>query len=328
MSRSGLGITTQIGVQTDYDTGATANRQLVSMGITFGPQFLMNFYRMAGRKFPTSKVKHREWAAGQANGILNFNEIQYILAGLFGHGSVTQIGTTGAYTWPISPSTSAQDTHKYYTIQRGDSEAAQEVSSAVFTSLTIDFSPNEIRVTSDILGRSIDNGATLDSSPTVLTEATASIADLDWYLDSSYSAVTGGSPTKLTDVRSGRLVIPAKVTPVFVQNTSYRSIRDVVEVAVEDARLTLTATYNSQMRAIYDAMNADSLPTRYVQSRIVGDNIGTNADYTFKGNYAVAFEGATELGENDILGYEFNFRIVDDGTRALDFTVINTRSAL
>lgn len=328
MARPATNIVNQLGVETVYGTGVNAAKKLVSTGFDFSPEAQTRWFRRPGSKYLTSGVKNREWTLGSFNGILSFNEIVYILAGLFGHGTVTQIGATGAYTWPIAPNPASADSWKSYTLQKGDAAAAEEVNGGAFRSLTIDFAEESIDISGDLIGRTIDDTVSLDTVTDEINESPAAVSDIDWYINDTYAAI---GTTQWIDVFSASFSIPSRLSPKVVQNTTFKSIRELVEVAIEDLRLTIRAENNAQTRSILTAIKADSLPFRFIQCKIIGDNIGVGADYTFKQNMAVKYESDRNIDDlQSTYAKEINFRCLYNETmnRALEFTIINQLAAL
>jgi hypothetical protein len=253
----------------------------------------------------------------------------YVLAGLFGYASNAQIGTTGGYTWVISPNMGTVDAYKTYTIKNGLTGSwALSAAFGALLSLNINFGQEDLTISGDAIGRAVDTAASLTSSPTDVLAVPISINDLTWYSDATYGGI---GVTVWTNVLEASLSIPRVREPKFVQNAGVQSFDDLVEVPRDNATLTITAEYNSQTRAFVDAQKADSLPVRYIQFKFVGDNIGISADYTFKGNFAVKLERCTpRRNVQGVYAWDFTYRLIDDPTMARDmeFTLINTVSAL
>ena len=328
MSRPAVGIVNQIGVEAGYGAGGTAGKKLTSLGFDFSPEARIRVFRRPGNKFPSAAAKQREWSVGTYDGILDFNQIVYPLRGMFGGSAPVAIPMTGAYMWGIAPNTAAADARNSFILQTGDASAAEEVTGAVFGSYTLTLGTETVDVSGDIIGGAIDEGATLDPVTDEIDEAPASVSDLDWFIDPTYAGI---GVTKWADVLDGSLTIPMVVSPVFVQNSSYRSIRYLVEVALEDIRLTVRAINNAQTRAILAAMKVDSLPFRFIQALIVGDNIGAGADFTYKNNLAVKYESDRNINNaQGTYAKEINFRVMHNETmgRALEWTIINKIAAL
>lgn len=328
MGRPDVLVVSQLGVETTPGTGVSASKRLLDLMLEFSPELKTQFFRAHGYKYKTAGVRHRQYSIGKFEGAFSFNSIIYILASLFGHSAPSQIGSTGGYTWAIAPSSSAADSFKTFTMQQGDSTAAQQVTNGVFSSLNIEFGEESLSMNGDLIAGPIDNAATLSSSPTEIAEKPVSVSDIDWYIDTTGS---GAGTTKWTDVLRASLSIPAKLVPKMVQNTTYQGFRELVEVAVEESKLVIVAENNSQTRAIYDAVNTDSLAFRFIRMKAVGDNIGVSADYTVQGDFACKLEKAQPLRNvQGTYAYEFTFNICHDKTwgKAMVWSIVNMLSAL
>jgi hypothetical protein len=330
MARPDVLIGNQIGVESTHGTGVTANKNLLDLSFMFDMNLQTKFSRAMGKKYITTGTKEREWSTGSYNAdVPGYNSLAYILAGLFPITSgPTQIGVTGGYTWAFAPTTSADDAYKSYTVQAGDASAAEEVNNFSLLSMNVNFGEQDLSISGDAIGNIIDTAATLDSSPTDVAAIPLSISDLNWYSDTSYGAIGG---TQWTDILSASLAFPAIRGTKFVQNSSYGGFKELVAIPVEGAELTITAEYNSQTRAFVDAQRVDSLPVRFIQSKFVGDNIGTSADYTWKNNYAVKLMACTpRRNVQGVYAYDMRYKLVHSSAMGGAFasTLINTVSAL
>lgn len=333
MPRPDVNFVNQLGLETTAGTNVTAGKRLTSIGWELSRDGTYRFYRHPGNKYARTGVRHRRWSVGPYTGILDYNHAPYPLASICGHsGTPTTVDTSGK-RWLFQPNPSTADASKHYTMQQGDSTAAEEAAYGTFTGINIDFGEGEdggIDIGGDVMAQAIDGSVSLDSVSATITDAPVSIADLDWYVDSTYAGI---GTTKLTDVLRATLNIPSKLGPKFVQNTSYGSFRELVEGALEDAQLTITAENNSQTRALIDAMDTDSLPVRYFQCKALGNVIGaTTQQEQFKGNFACKLAGAPRTIRNvqRVMAYELPLKLVDDATmgRPFEFDIINTLSAL
>lgn len=323
-------VVTQLGLETTRGTAVTDSKRLRDLSIWLDPNIVTKFFRAMGRKAASAGVKHREWTAGGFNSdVPGYNSLAYVLSGLFGNGTVTQIGVTGAYTWPISPQTGAADPYKTFTVKNGiPSQWGLSAAFGALLSLNINFGQEDLTISGDAIGRAVDTAASLNASPTDIAQIPIAINDLSWYIDNTYGGV--GS-TLWTNVLEATLSIPRVREPKFVQNAAVQSFDDLVEVPRENSTLTIVAEYNAQTRGFVDAQKADSLPVRYIQHKFIGDNIGVSADYLFKGNYCVKLEKcAPRRNVQGVYAWEFVYRLMDDPTmgRDLEFTVVNTLSAL
>lgn len=330
MARPDVLISTQIGAESTHGTGVTAGKKLLDLDFMFDMNLQTKFSRGKGFKFPTTGVKEREWSTGSYSAdVPGYNSLAYILSGLFPTSSgPTQIGTTGGYTWGFAPTSSSDDSYTSFTVQNGDADAAEEVNNFSLLSLNVNFGENDLSISGDAIGGTVDTAATLDGSPADVAVVPISMADLSWYIDATYGGI---GTTKWTDVLSASLSFPALRQPKFVQNASFSAFKELVGIAVDDASLTITAEYNSQTRAFVDAQRADTLPVRYIQSKFLGDNIGTSADYTWKNNCAVKLQACKpRRNVQGVYAYDLTYKLVHSSSmgKAFESTLINTASAL
>jgi len=324
MARSDVNIVSQYGVQSAFGAPATASTRISSDGITFDAEWNEQFYRQTGNKFATVGVRHRQWARGVREGLLDYNHYPTILASMFGHGTITS-PVLGSYAYPIAPNSQSENSSKVLTYQSGDATAAREINDVQHTGLSVTLEENGISFTSPFIGGVVDNGATLDTVTRNLVQQPVSIADVDWFLDPTYAGI---GTTKVTDVVSGGFEIPEVVIAKFVQNRTFPGIAALVEQATEEATVSFVTEYNAQARALYDSFNVDVKPMRYLQLLMTGDLILTATTYLIKHNFAVMPMKPMErrAPSGGIYGFEFPFRIVHDTTmgRALEVTIVNT----
>lgn len=325
MARPDVNIVSQYGFQSALGTGVTAATLTTSDSVTFDAEWQEQWYRQPGNKFTTVGVTHRRWTRGVREGLLDYNHYPAILASMFGHGTI--VNSAGSSSYPISVNSRTANSPKYISYQSGDATAARGADDCMHTGLSVTFGENEINYSSPFIGRAMNNADTLDTVSRTLTQQPVSIADLDWYLDSTYGGI---GMTKITDVVSGGFEIPDIAVPKFVQNTTYPSWSELVEQAVEGATVRFVTEYNAQARALYDAFNVDVKPTRYLQIRAQGELISGAIYHLIKHNFAVKPEKPVErrAPSGGIYGYEFPFRVVDDATmgRGMEATIINTTS--
>lgn len=322
--RPAVGIVQQYGVEITRGTGVTAAKKLVASAFMLNKQQTNAFYRTPGNVFSTTGVRHRAWSGGSLTGMLSYEEGDLQLAMMFG-APVTSNPATGAYTKTFTVGSTPQNTWKSITGQRGDSVAAREVNMLSLVSYGIDFSGEQAGVSGDCIGKAVDTAASLDSLTTTLPEQMVSIADVHYYIDSTHGAL---GTTEWLQVFESSIAFPANKSAAFVQGNA--TIEELVETAMEDARLTIRCANTAQARAIEDAMDTDQKPFRYVRINADGDVIAGAVPYRWRGNFAVKLESCTDIPDiQSAYGLEFVFRIMHsaDMGRACDFAITNTQSA-
>jgi hypothetical protein len=324
--RPAVGIVNQYAVETTRGTGVTAAKKLVASFFRMSKEYANSFFRIPGSIFPTTGVRHRAWSSGRLEGILSYEEAHLQLAMMFVDSVITTPnGTARTHTFTV-PSTPG-GSWRSITGQAGDAVAAREVNYLSLASYGIEFGGDTIGVSGDCVGKAVDTGATLDTLTTTLPEQPVSGSDVHYYIDAA-SANLG--TTEWLQVFEASLSFPTNKSPAFVQGAS--SFEELVETAMEDARLVIRCADTTQARAIETAMDTDQKPFRYIRINADGDTItGSTSPYRWRGNFAVKLESCTDIPDvQAVYGLEFTFKIMHSAemTRACDFAVTNTQTAL
>lgn len=329
MARGSVNQVVQIGVESVPNTPVACNKKFPSLQVSLKPAIETRFYRATGAKVPSVGVLNQVSSEASFNGGMTYSELLYLFASYLTLVSSTQIGSTPGYTHLLQPAApGVAETFKTYTLQKGDATAAQQVANLIINNLQLSISRQECTVSGGGIATAINNSATLTSSPTMLENVPVSGAVWSAYLDSTFANI---GVTKITDGFKASVTFPEKYKPKWVLDAAQGSWKEAVEVATEPT-VTLTAEFNSQMRGIYDAMFAASLPTYYLRLKGVGANIGTAADYTVQMDFAIKAKEPSPEDDIDgiVFGYNFGFEIVDDSTmgRPYSITLVNRLTSL
>jgi len=137
------------------------------------------FYRPAGQLIPGSGVKHREMSEPTYEAGVDYNEIIYILAGLFG-APTTSNPSGSAYQHIFAPTKSNFGTPQTFTVRRGDSVASCVIPGFHFNSLELAMSDEDASISGEGFGYRIEDLA---------GPLSATLTDEVWQL------VITGSPT-------------------------------------------------------------------------------------------------------------------------------------
>lgn len=322
MGRAAVNIVYQIGVETTPGTGVAANRQLPSLSFSVGPELRTQPFRANGYKVDTILQLQREMAKGKFEGPLTYNEVIWPLAGIIG-GTVSTSG--GASTWTFNANSTGADTNaKTFTLECGDASAAQEAVYTQFNNLSISVTKSEAKVSGDFFARSLEN-TTLTSSPTQIAQLPTNINEFDIYLDDTFGGI---GTTKLTDPLQIDFAISDKYLAKEVLNTTFQSFKESIEQPYNVTGKVMVE-YNSQWQAVYAAMKASGLPTRYLRLKATGPTLGATT-YLFQMDVACKLEMAEQKDQDGVYGYELGFRAIHDSSmgRAYSFQVINAVTAL
>lgn len=147
-----------IGPETVVGLAVGATKRLPSLMIEPAKQFRNQFYRRMGNIVPTSGVRHREWSAGTFEGGLDYEELVYVLSGLFGEPTPTN-PTGSVYQRVYSPDNNDFGTPKSYTCRYGDSVASALVPGLHFNSLELSVTEQEAKINGALLGLPVDEQA-------------------------------------------------------------------------------------------------------------------------------------------------------------------------
>lgn len=160
-----------LGVESSPGTPVVGTKQMLSFGFE-RPKPMGEGQKLTpqGYKVPTTVVPvGRRWAEGGINGVLDFNEITYVLASLLNYQAPTTEGINGKH-WVFSPLAAAVETRKYYTLEHGNNQHAVQVPYTFFNSLKIDMSPLAQSISGNYMGAALVDDITQATSPTILTQ--------------------------------------------------------------------------------------------------------------------------------------------------------------
>ena len=321
--RADVNVLTQIGVESTAGTSVAASKRFPDLDIEMSPENDVKLYRPSGSKGNEVAVPHKKWAAGNYKGPLTYGSLPYYLSSMK-YAAPAQIGATTGYTWTHDVSATAENTFKTYTIERGDSTDAGKAAYAFFNSWNFNITRDEATVSGEVMARSMSFGNTLTATPTTIENVPVALGDMSIYLDSTLADIVAGTGDKLTKVFNIGISIPKFRDVQWVIDSANSSWLEPVEQYVTP-KFTIETEWTSAMRTIYAAMIADSSPTYYVNVKAVGDNIGTNADYTFSFIAALKLLDAKEnrRGNGDVFAYKLEFEIVNSPADSLWFKFVN-----
>lgn len=323
MGRAAVNRVFQIGVESTAGTGVAANKQLPSLSFSLSPELRTAPFRANGFKNTTVMQLQREMAKGSFEGPLTYNEIVWALAGLIGENDGS-VGAGPDYTWDFLPKTSGADTPKTFTIEMGDSTAAQRAVYSQIKSLKISAGKDGVKVSGDLFARSLAN-VTLTASPTVIAQLPVNVNEVDCFLDSAFGSI---GTTQLTDPMQVDIEITEKFLAREVLNTAFQSFKDAIEQPYE-IKVSWTEEFNSQSQATFAAMKASGLPTRYFRFKATGPTLGS-ATYLIQFDAAVKLSGTEQADQDGVFGYRYDCMAVHDAALggACSFKVKNAVSAL
>lgn len=165
---------TQIGVEATPGTAVAATKKLGATSIEPSIQAEIATFRPAGVKFNTIGVLGKEWTEASIEGPASYTDLAYLLAGALNYAAPAQQGGTAAYKWTFTPSHTAEDTVKTYTVERGSAVRAGRFSYGTVNELGLSFSRESVDVSGSILGQQYTDDVHLSTNATYTLTAAAS----------------------------------------------------------------------------------------------------------------------------------------------------------
>lgn len=307
MARSYVDILTQLGREEVVGSPASASKTLASLMFNFSPELDVKRYRASGKKVTTTSVLNRQWAIGNYEGALSYNELAFVLAGLVGGEQPVVVGT-GGFGWTFAPLTEGRNSPVNFTARRGDAEAATIAKAVQLKSLTIESSREEATLSGDLVGQAVDNTGAL----TELTDEIQAITETGTVTGGTFTITYSGQTTAAIDYDATAEEIQAALEalsnlapgdvfvvggPIYLRRVHIRFAgtlegTNVAEITVSSASLTGGGTYvPSTLQA-----GGAAIP-QIPESPVSGNEINIYVDTTFGGL------GVTQIG------CPFNFRI-------------------
>jgi len=318
----------QIGVETTPGTAVAATKRLPSLTIDAGVKTNIDAFRPLGNKFPTIHAIGKEWVEAKIGGEPTYSELQYIFSSLLQYTAPAQIGSTTAYTWAHLPSSTAPDTVKTFTVERGSSVRASKFTHGLVTEFQLSGDRAGITLSGMMLGQLLNDGITLTASGvTALPQVPILAKQVTGYLD---TASGGLGTTKLNRLLKWELGISNRFMPLWVVDASKTSWATYVETPVT-AQLKLLVEADAEGMGIRSSYMQTGT-TAYVRlAAISSQNAGTGNPYSLTFDTAVQVQDISEFSDQDgVQAVEYTFDIVDDVTwgKALTATLINSATAL
>lgn len=193
----------QVGIESTIGSIVPATKRLSSLSIAPDIQGTVTKFAPMGNKFDTLNVLGKEWTEAAIDGPLTYDESIYVLSTFFAMTPGVQIGTTGAYTWGFDIASSAPDTVKSLSIERGSSVGAETVAGNVARALNILVTRDEATVKGTLMGKLTTTGATLTPSVNDVKSlhATAAVTGGTFTIaagGNTTTAITGATATAST----------------------------------------------------------------------------------------------------------------------------------
>lgn len=318
---------TQIGVETTPGTGVSANKLLQATMIEPSIKANIVTFRGAGGKFPFAAALGKEWVEADISGHLNYTEIVYLLSSVLKSATPAQITPPSglAYRWTFTPSQSAVDPVKTFTVESGSSARAMKFTYGLVTDLSISITREKAELKGSMIGRNIQDGITLTASPTAIPLVPVLPSQVSVYLDTSAANI---GTTQLLRVLAVAFEIKDRFGTIWTLDATQSSFAAHVETAPK-VTLKLTLEADAQGMALLSAMRAGE--KRFIRVKAVGPNIETGNDHLFQLDMCGVVSDAGDFSDEDgVFAIEWTFTATYDSDwgKALEVQVVNTLSAL
>lgn len=324
--RNSENIIQQIGIQSLYGTPVAATRKFAGLFFTFSDKFDVKTYRSKGAKFNDSSVINKSWSEFTFEGPGSYNELPYILAGLF-PGAVPTTVVAGVFKYAFNPAGEGKDDHSYFTIEEGDSDDADRFSDVTIKSFNLDFSRDEVNYSGDGFAKPNDGSFSALTSSGVSKLASRPISgnEVSVYMDSTFAGI---GTTKLTDAFTARFSMGEKRQPKWVLNAAETSWKEDKEV-VPDVNLTIATEDNAQSRALRASLASN--PVQFFRVEAIGPVISGVNNYRLRLDFCGKIMNPNREPDMDgIYGFEYEFGAFLENTmnRGFSFEIINALSSL
>lgn len=320
--RSTISQVVQIGVEVTESVAVPATKLLQAMGISPSLQAETSDFRPMGNKYRTLVIPGKEWVEAGLEGLGTFDEIIYPLASLVGTPVTATVGTTGKQH-VFTPSSTAEDTIKSFTVEQGSALRAHKFSGGVVSEFGLEFTRESIEVSGSMIGTGFVDGITLTAAPTTLPTVPMLPAQVNVYLDTTSAAL---GTTKLLRALQVGWTLSDKYGPLWTLNSA---------VTGYAARIETEPTAEGHLMLEADAVGMGMLATlragvtRFLRIEVLSaEVIGAGpAVYSAQFDFAVKFNAAAEFSDEDgVYANDWPFTIVHDGTwnKAMLFTITNS----
>lgn len=311
--RSAIDNGIQIGDESTPGTQVAGDKKLTTLDIEWGPNLVVQEWRAAGRKYAGASVVHGIDMRGNWSAILDYNALVYPFGGYVGAVITTPSGGTNSRKWAITPAMTGRDANqKTFTVERGDSAAAQVATFVQFNSIQADWSRSDsgaaLNFSGSVFGRKLADGQTLTSSPTTVSQKPASAPQIKIYADTSFANI---GTTLVASAYAGGFNLGEKYVPFYAFDGT-DTMADTAEKA-PPVSFNFKTAHNAQSRGFFSNLSANS--TYFVRYLVEGATIEGSIKETFKLDICGRFAQAQEDKMGGVVyGYSYQLNGIEDST--------------
>lgn len=323
--RSTISQVVQIGVETVPGTPVAAARRLQALSIEPSVSADVDVFRPQGQKFAALSSLGKEWVEADLSGRATYDEIVYPLSSVLT--AATPVTTGTGQRWTFSPSSTAEDSPRTFTVEHGSAFRADRFAYGLVNEFSMNFSRDSVELGGSMIGRALVDAIVLTAAPTAVPLVPILPTQIDVFMDNTYA---GLGTTKLGRLLSAEFSLGSRYGPLWVLDSANPGF--VAHVETEpDATLDLVAEADAQaMGLALGAMRDGS--TRFIRIRATGPVIGAGPTaYSFSLDVAAKVESPGDFSDEDgVYAIGPSLRIVHDAGwgKALSVEVVNSLATL
>lgn len=313
----------QWGLEVTPGTNVAADTKIDAFGVSFTPSGgEAEVFRPEGMKFATGVIPAADELTDLAiEGKLDYNCIVYLLASLINYAAPAQQAATVAYLWTFTPDSDGPDTKKTYSLEKGSSITAAEVSYGLITGLTLTFNRTGITLSGTGIAYRQADGISLTGAPDEIAIEWCLPANVNVYLEDTQAALAGGSA--LTTLKEVEWHLTGKYGADWNLVAAQTSFNDTVELPSDHGGY-IQVTKDSDAEALRTKARAGDI--KWLKISVDGDNIEDTYDYGFDLTVPLKFTSPGEEADQDgVYAMTFPFSAVHDSTwgKSLEILVMN-----
>lgn len=300
----------QIGVEAVPGTLVPATKRLLSLDLSLGAQGDINTFRPSGSKYPAIAAMGKEWAGGDVEGWPTYTELLYIVSNVLGAPTSTAPGGATIameHVWPIR--SSALNTPKTWSVEKGSDTLARKAGYGLFTELGLTYNRDEISLDGSFMARIMDAAATLTAltGEDELDLVPILPREVSIYLDSTFATI---GTTKLLRVLEASWSLGDQYTGLWPLDAAQSSFAATYE-GEPSSEVGLTLGADAVGYGLLAPMRAGE--TRYLRIEAIGGEIEAGQNYEFTVDLPVKVTDVPDESDDDGLEtLEYGFELFHD----------------
>lgn len=315
----------QVGIETVPGTAVAANKRLNSLNIDISPDGNVEVFRPTGNKFATVTAMGKEWTGLSIDGLPTYTELPYVLSSLLGTPVITPDGTAYRYAWDVL--STAPDSPKTLTIEKGDANRAWKAAYGLIGELSMEYTREGISLDGSGMARLLTDGVTMTAAPTELELVPCLPTEVSVYLDDTDGDL--GTTKLLRALMASWSLGGDRYMGVWPLDAAQTSFAAHVE-GDPDATAALRMASDAVGMSLLPVMRAGS--TKFLRIQNIGPVIGAGPEtYELTVDLAVKVNDMLEFSDEDgLYAVEYPFEIVHDATwgKALHVELVTTAATL